>query len=1012
MNRNVLKALLQLFALVSGNSETNRRGRIIVEQFLLRFINRELLADFMLEFDELAELRVIQGNATQANKKRSSSSVKVLRICSTLNEELTQAQKGVVFLRLVEFLASESSLSEKDYDFLLTVASSFFLPEDQIEETIAFVEGSDRAKSRTLRAEIIQTGGKTLSNKYLEWEGLETEIYILKFPKAPIYFIKTSKPSDFLINGRQIKSGEIHAFPSGTVLRGSKIKNIYFGDIASLYLKQDYKEKIIFTAKQIEYNFPNGNKGLHKFSFSEQSGNLIGIMGSSGAGKSTLLNLLNGNERPTAGKVLINGQDLHSPETNKEGLIGYVSQDDLLIGELTVFENLWFNALLCFSGASKREILRRVHQSLAELGLLEIRDLKVGDALNKTISGGQRKRLNIALELIREPAVLFVDEPTSGLSSLDSEHIMDLLKELSLKGKLVFVVIHQPSSDIYKMFDRLIMLDTGGYPVYYGNPVEAIEYVKELAEYVHSSQGECLECGNITPEQIFDILESKHVDEYGKITSKRRISPKEWNIFFKRSQTPIDQLDTTVREMPQAGFKKPGRLGQLKIFFQRDFLAKLSNTQYMAINLLEAPLLAFIMGYLLRFSSGEEYLLYNNLNIPAYLLVCVIASLFFGLTVSAEEIFRDRGILRREKFLNLSRGSYLMAKMSLLFLLSAIQTGTFVAIGHVTIGISDLYLSDWAILFSVSCFANVLGLNISSSFNSAVTIYILIPILIIPQLLLSGVLVRFDQLNPALREDADKVPFSANMMASRWAYEAMAVNRFSKNKAENQVFEFDRIISNSNFIHNYWLPSMQGNIASDENPNAQRIVYNEISRINKTKQFRTFKNPERILTWNESTKTDLENHLEEIKTIALKREMKARVMKDSIIRELGNDYSKYVSNYSNEQLSRLVLRQDQFNKIQTSDSQRLVRNFEPVYQIPTSEGFFRGPFYGGLKYTGMGYIQTFKANIIILWIMTITMFIVLYFDGLKWIISRPKKLAHLIKLVFKRQVSPSQKAHE
>lgn len=1003
---------MQLFALVSGNSETNRRGRIIVEQFLLRFINRELLSDFMLEFDELAELRVIKGDNTQANKKRSSSSVKVLRICSTLNEELTQAQKGVVFLRLVEFLASENSLSDKDYDFMLTVASSFFLPEAQIAETIAFVEGKSKTQSHTLRAEIIPPNNKALGDKYLEWEGLETEIHILKFPQAPIYFIKTDKPSDFLLNGRQIKSGEIHAFPSGTVLRGSKIKNIYFGDIASLFLKQDTKEKIVFTAKQIEYKFPNGNKGLHKFSFSEQSGNLIGIMGSSGAGKSTLLNLLNGNERPTAGKVLINGQDLHSPDTKKEGLIGYVSQDDLLIGELTVFENLWFNALLCFSGASKREVLRRVHQSLSELGLLEIRDLKVGDALNKTISGGQRKRLNIALELIREPAVLFVDEPTSGLSSLDSEHIMDLLKELSLKGKLVFVVIHQPSSDIYKMFDRLIMLDTGGYPVYYGNPVEAIEYVKELAEYVHSSQGECIECGNITPEQIFDILESKHVDEYGKITSKRRISPKEWNIFFKRSQPPVDQLDTTQREIPKPGFKKPGRLGQLKIFFKRDFLAKLSNTQYMAINLLEAPLLALIMGYLLRYSNGEEYLLYNNLNIPAYLLVCVIASLFFGLTVSAEEIFRDRGILRREKFLNLSKGCYLLAKMCLLFLLSAIQTGTFVAIGHVTIGISDLYLSDWAILFSVSCFANVLGLNISSSFNSAVTIYILIPILIIPQLLLSGVLVRFDQLNPALREDADKVPFSANLMASRWAYEAMAVNRYSNNKAEKQVFEYDRVISNANFLHNYWIPSMQSSIASEEEPNASLIVFNEISGLNKTKQFRTFKKPERILSWDENTKAEIENQLNEIREIALKREMKARVLKDSVIRELGNDYAKYISNYSNEQLSRLVLRQDQFNKIQTSESQRLVRNFEPVYQIPKNEGFFSGPFYGALKFTGFGYMKTFKANIIILWIMTFMMFILLYFDGLSWIISRPRKMVKLIRKTIKRRVLPSQKAHE
>ncbi len=117
---------------------------------------------------------------------------------------------------------------------------------------------------------------------------------------------------------------------------------------------------------------------------------------------------------------------------------------------------------------------------LNSIGLYEAKDLKVGSPLEKTISGGQRKRLNIALELIREPSVLFVDEPTSGLSSRDSENIMDLLKELALKGKVIFVVIHQPSSDIFKMFDKLLILDLGGRPIYYGNPVDGVLYFKSF----------------------------------------------------------------------------------------------------------------------------------------------------------------------------------------------------------------------------------------------------------------------------------------------------------------------------------------------------------------------------------------------------------------------------------------------------------------------------------------------------------------------------------------------------
>src|SRR3972149_5983154 len=219
-----------------------------------------------------------------------------------------------------------------------------------------------------------------------------------------------------------------------------------------------------------------------------------------------------------------------------------IPQDDLLIEELSVFQNLFYNAKLCFDNLTDFEITEKVNAVLSDLGLFEARNLKVGSPLDKTISGGQRKRLNIALELIREPSVLFVDEPTSGLSSRDSENIMDLLKELARKGKLLFVVIHQPSSDIYKMFDKMIILDVGGFLIYYGNPVDAIIYFKRIVEHVNSDESECLRCGNVNPEQIFNIIESKVLDEYGNLTRSRKISPSEWNVHY------VEQIEKTLEK--------------------------------------------------------------------------------------------------------------------------------------------------------------------------------------------------------------------------------------------------------------------------------------------------------------------------------------------------------------------------------------------------------------------------------------------------------------------------------
>src|SRR5690606_24703882 len=179
------------------------------------------------------------------------------------------------------------------------------------------------------------------------------------------------------------------------------------------------------------------------------------------------------------------------------------------------------------------------------------------------------------LELLREPTILFVDEPTSGLSSRDSENIMDLLKELSLRGKMVFVVIHQPSSDIFKMFDTLIIMDTGGFQIYYGNPVESVIYFRDIINAANRTQGACPECGNINPEQIFSIIETRVVNEYGRLTQTRKVSPGQWYQYFKqRLKVPSIQH---VKEPLEVVQQIPGWFHQLRIFISRDVLAKLAN---------------------------------------------------------------------------------------------------------------------------------------------------------------------------------------------------------------------------------------------------------------------------------------------------------------------------------------------------------------------------------------------------------------------------------------------------
>ncbi|MCB0770137.1 MAG: ATP-binding cassette domain-containing protein, partial [Flavobacteriales bacterium] len=704
MSEKILKALLQLFAIIAKGDAVAEGARpdnaAILERFLRKQFSPEMAASHMARYQAYVEaFHSSGGNSRTARKRTSLNSVKVLKICTQVNEELNQHQKFVVLVHLLEFIGSNDEVSLQESEFVSTVAETFNIGQEDFHHCRAFVDGERTVREDASHLLYIDAAvGSNMDNaRHMHAHGLDGEMRVLHVPSVNLYVMRYSGSSEVLLNGQRMSSDSHYVLSNGSSVRPPHGVPIYYSDILSAFMNKSDRSRIVFKADAIEYAFPNGRVGLHELKLAETGGKLIGIMGGSGSGKSTLLNILNGNLKPSRGHVTINGIDVHSERDRIRGVIGHVSQDDLLIEELTVYQNLFYNAKLCFGDQNDEQVAERVLRMLQSLGLYETKDLKVGSPLEKTISGGQRKRLNIALELIREPSVLFVDEPTSGLSSRDSENIMDLLKELALKGRLVFVVIHQPSSDIFKLFDRLLLMDQEGHPVYYGDPVDAVVYFKRVTGQVNSEVGQCSACGNVNPEQIFNILEAKLVDEYGNETDQRRISPEAWNEVFRAQMDGRVAQVPEERSVPRSTFTVPDRLRQLKVYFKRDLLSKLANRQYVLINLVEAPALAFLMAFFLKFyrtghGTTGAYIFRENDNIPQYLFISVIVALFLGLTVSAEEIIRDRKILQREKFLDLSWMSYLMSKIGILFLISGLQTLLFVLVGHAILGMEGLQL--------------------------------------------------------------------------------------------------------------------------------------------------------------------------------------------------------------------------------------------------------------------------------------------------------------------------------
>lgn len=1002
MSKEILKALMQLFALIAKQDEgvgKDSDERRFVIHFLRSQLNQEAVDEYIELFDNYAGLSDEDQQNGEQKLTSVHDSVKIIGICKKIYKTLNQEQKVIVLVRLYEMVNAHGAFTDQRMSIIHTVAKVFKISKDEIGEIRDFVIQTEPEKlDISPNMMIIDDREPSLEQaKFIRTEAIDGRIIVLHVRSVELYFLKYTGSEELYYNGLGLNNRDIYIFATGSTIKLPKGKPLYYSDITKYFLEDVAESRISYHCQNVTYRFPNGGMGVHDITFSEHHGKLVGIMGVSGAGKTTLLNILCGMEPPTEGHVQINGIDLHQEPEKTEGVIGLVPQDDLLIEELTVFQNLYYNAKLCFKDKPEEEILDLIDKTLDSLGLLEYKDLKVGSPLKKVISGGQRKRLNIALELIREPSILFVDEPTTGLSSRDSETVMDLLRELSLKGKLVFVVIHQPSSEIYKMFDNIMLLDIGGRMIYYGNPIEAVMYFKRMDAQINSDIGECPTCGNVNPELIFNIVEARVVDEFGKYTDKRKVSPEKWEEFF-RDNIALEEKEVVHETMPKA-LQIPGWLKQLRVYTARDFISKISNTQYIVLNLLEAPVLGFILSFIVRYvddPSSGIYIFRENTNIARFIFMALIVALFLGLTVSAEEIFRDRKLLRREKFLNLSQSSYLVAKIGLLFLISAIQAITFVLIANNILEIRGMTFQYWLALFTTAAFANMLGLNISSAFNSVVTIYIMIPLVMIPMMILSGAMFEFDKLNRNITS-IGRVPVIAELMPTKWSYEALMVTQFKNNEFEKAFYDVEQKISNSDYKKVYYIPRLRKHLDKckaeykqkdtlEEASYSLNLLKNEYRREHRRTPFIDCPALEQVTTedfdlGDAGRIEDYFSLLEKFYGEVFKKYNKRKEKMTNYWMNKDDSYYQQMKNkYYNDNIADIVKQVMEEDKI-IEYKGRLYRKIDPVFYRPLPDHAldFRSHFFAPEKYIAGDYVSTYWFNLGVIWFFTLLLYGSLYF---------------------------------
>lgn len=756
-----------------------------------------------------------------------------------------------------------------------------------------------------------------------------------------------------------------------------------FSGLKSRFLHASEKGELQLVIDQIQYGRSKGNREIHAFSACETTGQLIGIVGREGVGKSTLLKLLAGKIKPDSGSITINGYELWRNKYLLKGIIGFVPEEDLLFEDLTVGDNLTLTARLFYSNLSAKEIDARVNAVLSRLDLLELKHMVVGKVLSKHIQPGQRRMINIALELLREPQILLVDNALSGLGMSDAAKVIKILHDYSFAGNLVITTISQADSSTFVLFDKIWLLDEGGRAVYSGSVKDAPEYLLRSLKLAYQNRD------YNDPAQLLDLVNYRLPDKEGQVW-KRVVEPREWHDQFLRDQLLKENHLQMQSILPARILKIPALEVQLMIFSIRNFKSKFSRMYDVIRTLATGPVIALLIALLFRYSSNGQYVLADNMNLPLYQFISVVVAVFLGLIMSADEIIRERNILEKEEYLEFSRFSYLNSKILYLLPVIALQTLLYVVTGNLILGIHEFIWVYWIVLFSVASFGVLLGLFLSASVYRLDYLYkAVLPLVIALQLLLGGGILSYDRLNLG---NSRYTPLIGDLMVARWGYEALAVEQFQNNAYEKLVYDVNKELERSSFLAFQLIPKLEATLAlcrstahADSAVQYSTLLQKELMKIaalpdvfpfEYTPKLREIFGNEKLIQETSDYLTYLSIHFySQYESMVQQKNNLMQHLTDS----LGNErMTELWKRHHNIALERIVTNAEAETEYHTAGGE-IIRSKGTIYQDPMSN-VGRARLFCPQKLFNNQMTDTLWFNISIIWLLTSFCYILVLFN--------------------------------
>jgi ABC transport system ATP-binding/permease protein len=1007
MNENILRALMQFAALVAqiNQSHFRKNAHALIKTFLEQKQGNKDTRNLLKNYLELYNNYVKDYESKINISEPGSINNYIQNICSSLIGELTLNERLILLFSLLELIQSDNLITNEESDFTRNVAVEFKINALEYEKAYDLIvnrqplniQSSDYClisdnlseNSEELEGIWISKNKPDKETKFhsIHKTGLDGKIFIVRFKQPDLLALKYEGESKISLSQNSILPNKYYILDPYDQLYLPD-SYISYHEISTIFKNESTLPKIYLSGFQISISKENKKEASdNNFSFYEESSNIICLLGENNC-TSKILYSLAGRNQKLVGKIFLNGYNIYTDYHKIQKYIGFVPDYPLYSNNSTIYENLSITARLTFPKFPEKQVEELIQDVLNKCKIADIQNILPGTELQNFSPILQNFLTNLAIELIRKPALLFIQSPFDYLNVPDCEIILQILKTYIQNENLVIFSSFQPNTAILKLTDKLWIFDENNYIIYSGNTTDAFSYFKSLEPIFTFHEEQCKNCGTLNPELLYQIIQHKAVDENGKLTVRRKVSPEDWNNKYKTKIEKSIEQNVQRAILPLHQNSLPNIDTQFWLFTRFNFIEQIRKININLKELIFFFLIAIIIPLLMRSDWSNNYLFGKNPNIYPYITISALLLFIRGFVLSETENQIEKLKISCYYYRNLSYFSFLNAQITWWFFSSLFCSFIYSAIGCYILKFNNVLIKYWLLFFTICMLGCITGILVSNCSKRRSIAYFWLLLLISFNILFNGITINTKDY-PNFLSSKQNVPLITDLAPAKWAFEAIVVDLSIHNQYEEKLYPVERKLEIMMFNANYLIPAIQKklidisqNTRKRENQKLLGAIQTEIKKLPEDNSevfpFEYLDNltPEKFngILLNETD--DYLTYMQIILSDQIRNSLEEkRKIEKKITDSIGDaNYTTFKFANHNTFLYELISN-SKINQSVLFANGIIVKQLNPLFIKPLSN-FGRAHLFAPVKLFNKVYYNTFWFNMFILWFFIFAIYII------------------------------------